>query len=982
MKDGTVTPKENCGLSRVYLEPGRKLAQAVTGWLAGKVRILPSGARSLEHILVVVPTRQSARQLRLALAKAFEGQGVVPPGVVLPAHMVRPCEAALAAAFPSLALDGAAPGVASDAEVAAAIVKFFEMNRRAEWPVLFPGAGEEEGADAALGALSLADQFKEIWDALGTNGLVMADVAVNEAAREVLEAAPGEAERWADLADFEARFFAFLNDGFSLLHPSQVKKLGLSEPDLPGDGIEEIVLPALVDPVPAFCKVLDLIRVVRPEIAITALIHADAGEAGRFDEYGRPLWQGGVPPVIDIDDSDIILAKRSADLAASLAEAFPLVDSGFEPPALGLADESLFPEIEAAFIKRGVVDIYNPEKHKLSASSLGRLALNLYSLLTESPPPFALFAGLLRENDVATAICAKGDGKILRAELLSELVRYMSEYIPLVMPERISGEAYPALAFALSVAKGWCDIGAGKVIDGLVAVLGDIYAERMIGKGPGDKEFVAASSALSSVIGEMRSPVVGSLSERNSSALFGKLVSKATYQLEPESTDLLKTEGWLELAWSDADNIAVVGMSEGKVPDSIVGHAFLPDRLRAALGIASNAQRLVRDAYLFSELLASHDRGAVKVFVPLTNGAGDALRPSRLLFMCDHAKLPNRALRLFGECDAALPSPPRVMPENWVLDLAKDVRTPEAYSASLIDAYIKCPFTYYLKNVLGMKHDPVKIELGADDFGNFVHEVLRKFGESGECREITDEEEIAAKLESLVNECEAKYYPNPTATIRIQLDSVRSRIVAFAKYEAAHRSAGWRPEGCELNLGGTIMHDGRKIAIKGKIDRIDYNQETGAYCIIDYKTWDKIDGAEDKIFGKDVAYAEEKMKWPIITAGRKKRRWRTVQMAFYNLLFAANNPGKRVTAFKYAVLGVTAENSGFYQGMDNYTFSSEDALKNAEEMIHKAIDGIENHIFWPPAPGEEWRFDFAKLFIAGPEEDYAKCGIAALPIQN
>ena len=52
-----------------FLNPGRKLVDEVVDWLCGRVERDPSGARSLAHLMVVVPTAQSGRNLRLALAK-------------------------------------------------------------------------------------------------------------------------------------------------------------------------------------------------------------------------------------------------------------------------------------------------------------------------------------------------------------------------------------------------------------------------------------------------------------------------------------------------------------------------------------------------------------------------------------------------------------------------------------------------------------------------------------------------------------------------------------------------------------------------------------------------------------------------------------------------------------------------------------------------------------------------------------------------
>ena len=65
-----------------FLNPCRKLVDEVVDWLCGRVERDPSGARSLAHLMVVVPTAQSGRNLRLVLAKKASGNGwggILPP---------------------------------------------------------------------------------------------------------------------------------------------------------------------------------------------------------------------------------------------------------------------------------------------------------------------------------------------------------------------------------------------------------------------------------------------------------------------------------------------------------------------------------------------------------------------------------------------------------------------------------------------------------------------------------------------------------------------------------------------------------------------------------------------------------------------------------------------------------------------------------------------------------------------------------------
>ena len=64
-----------------------KAVDAVADWIAARVRTDAAGVQSLAHVLAVVPTAQSGRRLRLALARRFQS-GVVPPLVRTPAHLI------------------------------------------------------------------------------------------------------------------------------------------------------------------------------------------------------------------------------------------------------------------------------------------------------------------------------------------------------------------------------------------------------------------------------------------------------------------------------------------------------------------------------------------------------------------------------------------------------------------------------------------------------------------------------------------------------------------------------------------------------------------------------------------------------------------------------------------------------------------------------------------------------------------------------
>src|SRR5574344_2718216 len=148
-----------------FLPPAMTLVDAVADWLLKRVQLTPAGARSLAHLMVVVPTAQAGRQLRLALARRAAPGGILPPVILEPMRLVEPADSSRKTASPL--------------EAAAVFVSFLTTVHLKSWNTLLPAAPEKIDAAWALG---LAGQLDGIWSALGANGLVMADVLKNHAA--------------------------------------------------------------------------------------------------------------------------------------------------------------------------------------------------------------------------------------------------------------------------------------------------------------------------------------------------------------------------------------------------------------------------------------------------------------------------------------------------------------------------------------------------------------------------------------------------------------------------------------------------------------------------------------------------------------------------------------------------------------------------------------------------------------------------------
>ena len=979
------------------LNPGRKLVEEVVDWLCGRVERDSSGARSLAHLMVVVPTAQSGRNLRLALAKkaAEKGWGgILPPRVVQPFRLVVPADQSLQEA--------------NEAEVAAMFMRFLSEKRSVAltaWPHLFQRAEGTMDLQAVVdpdAGFALLDQMTDIWRVLAGKGLLMQDVSKNEAAARVLEAALGEDKaRWDELASFETEFFAFL-EAHGLRLPFASVALAKKSAAPLDPWIREIVLPALADPV---LVLHDVLAQYADCVRITTLLHCAEADRNRFDEWGCPkvaCWTGEARPIVSgLDDDDIASLPDDKMLAERLVKDFPEQGSGLKPPTLGLCDSGLFTVISAAFLNEGYA-IQNPERNRLAVSSLGILLRDLLAFWRPAATgvPWASFAALMRSDDVLTAL--KSAGLVSSRSLVLEgLDVYQNACLPAFVEGRLELPKTELHAHDEKAVAAFADCGNGflawmgearkdrPLVDFLRDVLGRIFSEKPLGGARSDKEFVQAVDCVRNALAMLSSAGIGKLGLSDASwiALARRLLGAASYSLESEEADVVRTEGWLELVWSLGDKIALAGLHEGSVPDSVVGHAFLPNELRAALGLTSNETRLARDSWLLQELVASHAPHAVRAYVARTNAKGDICRPSRLLFLCSDDVLASRVKGLFGDAGETALTPPRMVSKAWRLQLPDEVPLKkdakgrgEYLSPSAIDTYLKSPLEYLLKYGLGMgdRYEEKK-ELGFDDYGTFVHLVLERFAKGQKTDPLTDEASIAKALDAIVDREIKRFGAHPTVNVLLQLQSARERLMRFAETQAKWAKEGWLVEGTEIPYFAKPFKE-LDVSIKGFVDRVDYHilpDGSREFRIIDYKTWDNVKEISRHIHtksGKQIEFAN-RLKLPTESFSKNKDgepvRMLTVQLPLYGACLKAQDPDRfdgPITEYDYLVL---AEDQVKVVSVKEYAGLS---LRTARV----AIERIKDSIFWPARADENGKlYDFGRMFSFSPEKDFGSGGDAS-----
>lgn len=355
--------------------------------------------------------------------------------------------------------------------------------------------------------------------------------------------------------------------------------------------------------------------------------------------------------------------------------------------------------------------------------------------------------------------------------------------------------------------------------------------------------------------------------------------------------DAVELLGWLELPLDDAPLLIVTGFNDGVVPESISGHAYLPDGLRRRLGLPDNDHRLARDAAALTMMV--HSRPTVHFIGGRRSLSGDPLLPSRLAFACDRAELA-------GRVQAAFPSTATVVaPQGGSAEAAAGASaegsektaapTPieppcpapaaplDAMAVTAFGSYLRSPYTFYLEKRQRLRRaEDGQREMDGMVFGNVTHAVLERFGGMEDVRDSAKVAVVEAALMKLLDEVSLERFGRAVQpAVAVQLQQLGQRLQRFARDQAEWAAQGWRVEAVEwAPPGGSVPLevDGEVIALRGRIDRIDRNEHTGQLAILDYKTGETVDQPK-KTHGPN-----------------KDGLWKDLQLPLYVLLAAEWKP--------------------------------------------------------------------------------------------
>jgi len=761
----------------IVLNTGKNpLPQAVAA------RLRSAGGKSLDHILVVLPTIEAGR--RVVDALLGESDVVFPPRFATPLTLVP---------------FGEGEGVATATQ--AHMAWHATLSDAKDCPLTF---GEHPGTKLAASFVTLTRDL-----AAGSWNI--------PAAAAILSARDPRWEEWRAL--WKSYMARLAEAGLRCPAEAQIEA---AENFRPPAGVTKVLVAGVADLPPL---ALRAVRACETEI----LVHAPGLDGDGFDEFGRvrpEFWSRALMPV---GDAQIQVVSDPAHLGRAIAG----IDSTSRI-AVFSGETGLSADIAAALEESGR-EGFMPEGNPLTNHPVTRLAMLLTGLPGDGSwahlealvfhPDFSAWAKdiLPKEphkdwNRIGALTFCAGLPEIfarLRHSRSSDdeqdRIRLLNTCSPLL--EKLLGlrqsMSFPQAAVALR------------------RILADIYGPRDMGRRPGDKD---AAKAVICLLDEVSAfPALARIDAAALLSMIEALPGTWTPPREPGATEI---EGWLELAGEDAPVVVLAGLNEGLLPTKRRADALLPDAARAALGLDDAVSRHARDASILHAALVVREPQNVHIISLQQAADGSPLKPSRLLLRVPDNDLPQRVRNLVRTAPSARPEPPPVRFADEPLRIARPPEPARSLSVTAFKSHLACPLRCYLANRLGFAAPRTGTPcLGGDGFGSWIHDVLKRFGADPVLAASRDAGEIRSWL---LSRWDALFLGlDHDVTLMLQRESGRLRLEEFATAQAAMRADGWRTELVEWKFSG-ITPPGWPLALRGRIDRVDARD--GAILLIDYKT--------------------------------------------------------------------------------------------------------------------------------------------------
>jgi ATP-dependent helicase/nuclease subunit B len=308
----------------------------------------------------------------------------------------------------------------------------------------------------------------------------------------------------------------------------------------------------------------------------------------------------------------------------------------------------------------------------------------------------------------------------------------------------------------------------------------------------------------------------------------------------------IQVMGLLEFRGLQFDEVIVADALEGVLPETKKYDPLLPPDVRRLFGIRDYTDWEKLFAFNFYSLIGG--ARTVHILYPQKK-RGENTQPSRfiqrIIFEVEKEKGIWEQTRETAMAFSLRPRKLKEVAKNGAI-VEKLKRT--HLSPTAIETYIKCPLKFYFERIVGLRErEGISSEADSGTFGTIVHDCLKEIFERyrdriGRLR--ADSPDMAAALTEIVTDAYRRRHFRPEKGIeRIRAWVLAEKLKDYIRFDSRRVAQSGielkeleKPVAFLLDLNSDPVENpaGNRIAIRGKIDRIEKEEET--IRVIDYKT--------------------------------------------------------------------------------------------------------------------------------------------------
>ncbi|MFD2244726.1 PD-(D/E)XK nuclease family protein [Pontibacter ruber] len=460
------------------------------------------------------------------------------------------------------------------------------------------------------------------------------------------------------------------------------------------------------------------------------------------------------------------------------------------------------------------------------------------------------------------------------------------------------------------------------------------------------------------------------ISVRSFRKFLNELIASTRLPFSGEPISEVQIMGMLETRALDFENVIILSVNENTLPAPKRHESLMPYDVLKQFGLPTYAETEGAMAYNFYRLLQRAKRVNLLYVLPSdTYGSGEKSR--FILQLQNDLALRNPNIRFRDLTAAVNQKQTKKYDEDIVIQ--KDEQTLEQLKKELqrglypshLNMYINCSLQYYFSRIAKLKEiDEVEEQLGADQFGTIVHQVLedffRPFEQSGKPIEKPHVEQMLEQLPKQVELEFRKVTRGATPERGMNYLLFKVAVQVLEKYLDKLKDSDELPlyvlrleEQMEAILPVQVGDELIPVKVAGKADRIDLTGHD--LRVIDYKTG-KVEQNQLRIkpeevelhFTTDPKYDKARQLWlyEYILHRTLQQNPETILRNGQHVDPRSINPKSGILSFRNLDAGVLSSEFPFVasSGKD-FVEASEEILSNfvrrlldPEEPIHKTND--------------------------------------------